>query len=197
MVRPAKFGFNPETGVDNHYQDSSTQHQDYTMAATREFDGAVEELRKAGVTVKVFQDTETPNKPDAIFPNNWISCHQAGEVILYPMATPGRREERRQDVLAWLQDNFQVTRVVDMTKHEEEGRYLEGTGSIVFDHVARRAFACTSLRTHPDVLKEVCYIILMSAREPRFVGSWGTRRRCWRRWMEQAGQSTTPTCSSL
>jgi len=93
---------------------------------------------------------------DSIFPNNWISCHETGEVVLFPMATPNRRLERRDDVVLWLKENFKVTRVLDLSKYEEVGEYLEGTGSIVFDHVHKRAFACQSLRTNGRVLDELC-----------------------------------------
>jgi len=156
MVRPAAFGFNTETGVDNHYQDTSAAAEECSEVALAEFDQAVAQLREAGVQVKVFQDTKDPLKPDSIFPNNWISCHETGEVVLFPMATPNRRLERRDDVVLWLKENFKVTRVLDLSKYEEVGEYLEGTGSIVFDHVHKRAFACQSLRTNSRVLDELC-----------------------------------------
>jgi len=156
MVRPAAFGFNTETGVDNHYQDTSAAAEECSEVALAEFDQAVAQLREAGVQVKVFQDTKDPLKPDSIFPNNWISCHETGEVVLFPMATPNRRLERRDDVVLWLKENFKVTRVLDLSKYEEVGEYLEGTGSIVFDHVHKRAFACQSLRTNGRVLDVLC-----------------------------------------
>merc|ERR1711970_666306 len=124
MVRPGNFMFNTETAVTNHYQDIASSNMEWQEVAMQEFDNAVENLRKNKVRVTVFQDTQDPIKPDAIFPNNWISCHQTGEIVLYPMATPNRRLERRKDVVAWLKDHFYVTRVVDLSHHENSGRYL-------------------------------------------------------------------------
>merc|ERR1719427_1210285 len=118
-------------------------HNKWQGVAKEEFDRAVEILRENKINV-------------TIFPNNWISCHQAGEVVLYPMATPNRRLERRMDVVDWLKDNFHVSRVVDLSHHENSGKYLEGTGSIVFDHTARLAYACTSVRTDTEVLDMLC-----------------------------------------
>jgi len=129
---------------------------EWQEVAMQEFDKAVETLKENKIKVTVFQDTQDPVKPDAIFPNNWISCHQTGEVVLYPMATPNRRLERRTDVVDWLKGNFLVTRVVDLSPYEDKGRYLEGTGSIVFDHTARIAYACSSVRTDKDVLNKLC-----------------------------------------
>jgi len=156
MVRPAAFGFNQQTGVDNHYQDANAAGENCVEVALAEFDQAVQQLREAGIQVKVFQDSEDPVKPDAIFPNNWISCHETGEVVLFPMATANRRLERRSDIVSWLKNNFKVTRVLDLSKHEQAGKYLEGTGSIVFDHLHKRAFACRSHRTDGAVLEELC-----------------------------------------
>jgi len=152
MVRPAKFGFNSETATDNHYQSSVCD----PSLAVSEFDTSVSTLRQSGLQVTVFQDTQTPPKPDAIFPNNWISCHESGEVILYPMAAENRRRERREDVVTWLKNNFVVTRVVDLSQYELQGKYLEGTGSIVFDHVTKTAYACVSHRTDPELLETLC-----------------------------------------
>jgi len=156
MVRPGNFMFNIETAVTNHYQDTSMSNMEWQELAMQEFDRAVGTLRENRVKVTVFQDTETPIKPDAIFPNNWISCHQTGEVVLFPMATPNRRLERRMDIVQWLKDNFSVTRVVDLSPYEDEEKFLEGTGSIVFDHTARVAYACSSVRTDADVLDRLC-----------------------------------------
>eukprot|EP00092_Neocalanus_flemingeri_P020433 GFUD01022136.1.p1 GENE.GFUD01022136.1~~GFUD01022136.1.p1 ORF type:complete len:324 (+),score=148.73 GFUD01022136.1:42-974(+) len=156
MVRPGNFMFNTETAVTNHYQDMARSNMEWQEVARQEFDRAVDTLRENKVKVTVFQDTEDPVKPDAIFPNNWISCHQTGEVVLYPMATPNRRLERRMDVVQWLKDNFSVTRVVDLSPYEDKGSYLEGTGSIVFDHTARVAYACSSVRTDVKVLDRLC-----------------------------------------
>merc|ERR1711892_1625265 len=97
MVRPGNFMFNAETAVTNHYQDTSSSNMEWQEVAMQEFDKAVETLKENKVKVTVFQDTHDPVKPDAIFPNNWISCHQTGEVVLYPMATPNRRLKTRAD----------------------------------------------------------------------------------------------------
>ena len=133
MMRPANFLFNEETSVTNHFQVFQSSGRSWRGEADQEFLAAVESLRENKIRVKCFEDTEQPIKPDAIFPNNWISCHQTGEVVLYPMATPNRRLERRDDVVGWLKDKFRVRTVVDLSHHEQEGKYLEGTGSMVLD----------------------------------------------------------------
>jgi len=156
MVRPGKYMFNTDSTLTNHYQDTSMSNMEWQELAMHEFDRAVYTLRDNTVKVTVFQDTETPIKPNAIFPNNWISCHQTGEVVLFPMATPNRRLERRMDIVQWLKDNFLVTRVVDLCSYEETEQFLEGTESIVFDHTARMAYACSSVRTDVDVLDWLC-----------------------------------------
>ena len=134
MMRPANFLFNEETSVTNHFQSSESSGQSWRVEADQEFRAAVQTLRQSRINVKCFKDTEDPVKPDAIFPNNWISCHPSGEVVLYPMATPNRRMERRSDVVEWLRQNFTVRKVVDLSHYEKEGKYLEGTGSMVLDY---------------------------------------------------------------
>ncbi|MFL6567583.1 MAG: citrulline utilization hydrolase CtlX, partial [Chthoniobacterales bacterium] len=119
----------------------------------REFDAAVETLRAAGVTVRVVDDTATPEKPDAVFPNNWFSTHHDGRVVLYPMYSAARRSERRLDVIDELRKHYRITNVIDYSSCEGEGRSLEGTGSLVLDHVNKIAYASLSHRTHPEVLK--------------------------------------------
>ncbi len=155
MIRPARFESNPLTAASNRFQGKSAaspaeQHE----SALREFDGLVEALRAAGVDVVVVEDTPEPHTPDSIFPNNWISMHADGRVVLYPMEAENRRTERRSDIIEHLHDTIglQVTEVVDLTAHEEEGHYLEGTGSMVLDRVNRIAYACLSSRTHFDAL---------------------------------------------
>ena len=137
MMKPANFLFNEETSVTNHFQDGHCQSsgQNWRLLALEEFRAAVETLRAHQIRVTVFQDSDDPVKPDAIFPNNWISCHETGEVVLYPMAAVNRRLERREDVVDWLRQNFTVSRVIDLSQYEEEGKYLEGTGSMVLDYV--------------------------------------------------------------
>ena len=104
------------------------------QAALDEFDAAVETLKSNNVRVTVFQDTVYHVKPDAIFPNNWISVHSTGEIVFYPMATPNRRLERRMDLMSWLESNFKTNKKINLTKYEDEDKFLEGTGSIVFDY---------------------------------------------------------------
>jgi hypothetical protein len=154
MVRPRHFGFNAQTAVTNRFQTPAAF--DVTERAAREFDAFVAALRGEGVTVCVVDDTDQPRKPDAVFPNNWVSFHADGTVVLYPMHAENRRVERRTDILDAVarETGFTVNRVLDLTRHEKAGRFLEGTGSLVLDHVARVAYACRSPRTHEDVARE-------------------------------------------
>lgn len=122
--------------------------------ARREFDEMTRQLQAAGVEVMVYDDTADPHTPDSIFPNNWVSFHASGTVVLYPMQAENRRLERRQDIIDDLAQRFHVSRIVDLTHFEQEGKFLEGTGSMVLDRMHRVAFACLSPRTHPDVLAE-------------------------------------------
>jgi hypothetical protein len=158
MVRPAGFGFNMQTAASNAFQHSPEPHADdgAQSVVLREFDALAGALDKAGVEVIIAADSLEPAKPDAIFPNNWVSFHRDGTVALYPMLAPNRRLERRDDILEQVvrQGGFQVTRTVDLTHREAEDKYLEGTGSVVLDRVHRVAYACTSARTDLDVLGE-------------------------------------------
>ena len=157
MIRPARFYPNPETAADNSFQRiAPNKSSDLTAAAQAEFDRAVEALRAAGVTVHVVEDTATPEKPDAVFPNNWFSTHHDGRVALYPMSSASRRTERRADVIEQLRENYRVTGVVDYSSCEAQGHCLEGTGSLVLDHVNKIAYASLSQRTHPEVLARFC-----------------------------------------
>lgn len=157
MVRPVQFGFNPETAASNHFQHNPTalSAPEAQARALAEFDAAVEQLRRHGIRVLVFEDTLQPATPDSIFPNNWVSLHADGRAVLYPMCAPNRRAERRPDILAALQEQFHLIHTLDFTAHEQEGRFLEGTGSLVFDHQHRRVYAALSVRTQPDVVQEV------------------------------------------
>lgn len=155
MVRPAGFGFNEETSASNAFQ--QRQEMKETQAkALAEFDGAVDTLRAAGVDVRVFEDSPSPIKPDAIFPNNWISLHDDGTLVLYPMHAPNRRPERRQDIMDALSKDFEVKRILDWSAEEQNNRFLEGTGSVVFDHINRVAFACLSPRTDKYLFAKLC-----------------------------------------
>jgi len=155
MIRPVRFESNPLTAASNRFQDgtqaSSEGQQD---AALREFDALVELLRDNGVTVVVVDDTAEPHTPDSIFPNNWVSFHADGRVVLYPMEAENRRTERRMDIVEKLDSElaYTVREIVDLSDHEQAGHFLEGTGSMVLDRVNRVAYACLSSRTQLDVL---------------------------------------------
>jgi hypothetical protein len=158
MVRPARFGCNPQTAESNAFQAKPEllAGQDLQGVALREFHGLAEALDRAGVEVLIAPDSEQPAKPDAIFPNNWVSFHHDGTVALYPMLAPNRRWERRDEILQQVvrDGGFRVSRTVDLTHRESEDKYLEGTGSVVLDRVHRVAYACSSPRTDLDVLGE-------------------------------------------
>lgn len=160
LVKPAHFAYNEETALSNSFQNVLTDdQQNIQQKVDKEFDSLVQTLKASGVSVLVFDDTAQPVKPDAIFPNNWISLHRDGKAILYPMCAPNRRAERRQELLDALQENFYVSEVIDFSRYENEGRYLEGTGSIVFDHQNKTAYACLSPRTDKELLLQVCQLL--------------------------------------
>ncbi|HNV81733.1 MAG: arginine deiminase-related protein [Tenuifilaceae bacterium] len=160
LVRPANFGFNVETAVSNVFQNKMSEKEEVIQSKVlKEFDVFTSTLRSKGVNVFVFDDTPTPVKPDAIFPNNWISLHSNGKVILYPMCTPNRRIERRQDIIDSLAKKFNIAEVIDLSGSEADNKFMEGTGSIVFDHTNRIAYACLSPRTDKDVFLKVCSIL--------------------------------------
>ena len=155
MVRPVGFHSNPLTAPSNRFQGKTEQSDaEQQASAAREFEGLVAALRDAGVTVIDIDDTPDPPTPDSVFPNNWVTTHADGTVVLYPMEAANRRTERRLDIVDSLaaEHGFKVARVVDISAHELEGRYLEGTGSLVLDRVNRVAYACLSSRTHLDAL---------------------------------------------
>jgi hypothetical protein len=157
MVRPARFGFNPETAASNDLQQQpALAPAELAAQVQAEFDGYVSALRAEGVTVYVAQDSAEPCKPDAIFPNNWVSLHSDGTVVLYPMLAPNRRLERQLAYIKALEPavGFRCERLLDLTHHEKAGRYLEGTGSLVLDHVRRIAYASRSARTDAGLVSE-------------------------------------------
>jgi len=158
MIRPHRFFSNPETIADNAFQRETTSAQlgDISRNALAEFDRAVEWLRNAGVTVEAFDDTPSPEKPDAIFPNNWFSTHEDGRVVLYPMYSPTRRRERRVDIIEALRKKYRVTEIIDYSKYEEGGRFLEGTGSLVLDHPNRVAYVSLSKRSDSELVGRFC-----------------------------------------
>jgi hypothetical protein len=154
MIRPRRFYPNPETAADNAFQRNANQGSDaLTLAARNEFDAAVETLRAAGVNVHVFEDTAQPEKPDAIFPNNWISTHHDGRIALFPMYSALRRGERRQDIVEELRKDYRVTEVIDYSPFEHEDCCLEGTGSLVLDHPGKIAYVSLSNRSNPKMIR--------------------------------------------
>ena len=157
MIQPVRFAGNIQTQTSNAFQrqfiSASLQH--VQAKALQEFNHLVDVLRKAGVVVTVFQDTPEPHTPDSIFPNNWVSFHADGTVVLYPMLAENRRQERRMDVLEqYTQYGFQINRVIDLSYFEQQNKFLEGTGSMVLDRIGRIAYACISPRTDLEVLAE-------------------------------------------
>jgi hypothetical protein len=154
MIRPARFGANPETADSNRFQQAGAGAGD-VAAALREFDGLVRRLADAGVEVIVAADSPEPEKPDACFPNNWVSFHADGSVVLYPMMAPSRRAERRREPIVEIERaGYRVSRTIDLSGLEARGDFLEGTGSLVLDRRHRTAFACGSPRTTPAALAE-------------------------------------------
>jgi hypothetical protein len=175
MVRPAGFAYNPQTAASNAFQSDAPFERESeleacaaTCAATRaaagaaqelalrEFDDLAEKLTGAGVEVIVAEDTMSPVKPDAVFPNNWVSFHRDGTVVVYPMLAPNRRAERREDVVQQVtrEGGFHASRTVDLSHRENQAKFLEGTGSMVLDRANRLAYAGLSPRTDLDVLGE-------------------------------------------
>jgi len=158
MVRPVRFCYNAETAVDNAFQTKSEASLESTQSKARqEFDNYVEILRSKGVEVAVFEDTIEPHKPDSIFPNNWISFHQDGTIVLYPMKAQNRRVERREDIIEGLEKThgYKIEKRIDISPEENNDKFLEGTGSIVFDYINKIAYACISQRTHKDLLEQI------------------------------------------
>lgn len=158
MVRPVKFKMNEQTAVNNFFQTRlSTSDEEVNLRAQKEFDGFVEALSQAGVRVVVVEDTPEPPTPDSIFPNNWISFHADGRVALYPMFAENRRWERREEILEELEKKgFRIAEIIDYTSAEEEGVFLEGTGSMVLDRVNHKAYCALSARAEEDLLIEFC-----------------------------------------
>ncbi len=159
MIRPSNFGFNVETAANNAFQVQDDQMSPEAMRqqAISEFDEMVKRLRAAGVQVMVAKDSLRPVKPDAIFPNNWVSFHQEGFVVTYPMFAPTRRKERRRQVIDLvLKAGFQSNHRVNLEFNEKRNRFLEGTGSIIFDHQYQLAYACLSQRTDASLLDDLC-----------------------------------------
>jgi hypothetical protein len=155
LIRPRRFGWNPLAATSNSHQVAPTDGADTLQArAEKEFDGLVARLTEQAISVEIFTDELEPHTPDSIFPNNWFSTHDDGTLVLYPMAVPNRRAERRPAIVDALKRRLRIKRVVDLTPWESRGKYLEGTGSLVLDRVHRIAYAARSVRTHDEVVSE-------------------------------------------
>ena len=160
MIRPVAFTYNKETASSNafQYHASNFTEKEIQQKALNEFENFADNLTAAGVEVIAVDDTSKPHTPDSIAPNNWITMHHDGIVVLYPMQAENRRLERRKDIIDLLQKKykFSVTDIIDLSHHEKKGKFLEGTGSVVFDHPNKTAYANISPRTSEIVLKELC-----------------------------------------
>lgn len=155
MIRPASFRYNEETAVNNKFQ-QATSATDVQTLALKQFDDFVNVLKENEVDVNIFSDTQKPSTPDAIFPNNWISFHEDGTCILYPMFATNRRTERRSDILEILAKTFNLKRTIDLSHYEKKNAFLEGTGSMVLDRGNKIAYVCTSPRSLQEPLYEFC-----------------------------------------
>jgi len=158
MIEPICFGYNEQTAENNYFQQNdNAQSSEIQANALKEFQNMTQLLHKAGVKVIVVEDSAEPRTPDSIFPNNWISFHDGGFIAVYPMFAPNRRQERRVEVVnAVVNQGFTIKEIFDFSAQENEGKFLEGTGSMVFDRVNRRAYAALSERTNEDVLLDFC-----------------------------------------
>jgi hypothetical protein len=158
MIRPVSFRMNEQTAVNNYFMgDIDLKNQEINQKAQEEFDAFVSALKNKGVNVIVIEDTKEPDTPDSIFPNNWISFHSNGVVGVYPMFAENRRNERREDIFLTLEENgFKINDVIDYTSAEDEGLFLEGTGSILIDRVNKKAYCALSQRADEDLFIEFC-----------------------------------------
>ncbi|WP_166365887.1 citrulline utilization hydrolase CtlX [Pseudomonas akapageensis] len=154
MIRPTRFAFNPDTALNNRFQQALLDPEQAQQKALEEFDSYVDTLRRHGVEVLVVQDTPAPHTPDSIFPNNWWSSHADGSLVLYPMEGQNRRLERNKGVLQVLDQRFDIRNTIDLSPLEQQNLFLEGTGSMVLDRENRISYACHSGRTHVDALHQ-------------------------------------------
>lgn len=156
MIRPVRFTYNAQTGVSNAFQDASQagKEEQSQQAALIEFDGYVKAMKANGVNVIEVFDTPEPHTPDSIFPNNWVSFHEDGTIILYPMEAVNRRWERRRGILDIVGSEFEIKNEIDLTHYEQDNKFLEGTGSMTLDRPNKICYACISSRTNPVVLDD-------------------------------------------
>lgn len=156
MIEPVAFGYNAQTAENNYFQINS-ESADTQAKALQEFNAFVEKLRTKGINIITIKDTLQPHTPDSIFPNNWVSFGRDGKVVLYPMFAPNRRDERRMDIVKTLKnEGFEVKEIVDLTHSEAENRFLEGTGSMIFDHENKIAYGSVSLRLDEQLFRDFC-----------------------------------------
>lgn len=155
MIKPVSFGYNAETAVNNAFQVKSVD-DNVQQKALKEFNDFVNILQSNGVDVTVVEDTASPHTPDSIFPNNWVSFHHDGTLLLYPMYAVNRRAERKEHVLKKIMEKFSVSKQIDLSIYEDRNIFLEGTGSMVLDRDNRIAYACISPRTNEQLLAEFC-----------------------------------------
>jgi Uncharacterized protein conserved in bacteria containing a pentein-type domain len=162
MVRPVAFSYNAQTALNNAFQQKGIPEDESQKEALKEFDSYVVMLKEAGINVLVVEDTLTPHTPDSIFPNNWFSTHNdktvgSKRMVLYPMFAQNRRMERKQGVFEAIKhfDNNEQREVIDLTKYENDNKFLEGTGSMILDRENKIIYACSSIRTNEDVLDDL------------------------------------------
>ncbi len=165
MVRPIHFGYNEETAASNAFQakSSSLSNSEISELARKEFDKMVTKLQRAGINIIVAEDTSYPVKPDSVFPNNWVTFHENGIIVTYPMMSSIRRMERREDILSDLMEDFQVNKKIQLEEYETIDEYLEGTGSMIIDRPNRLVYACLSPRTSKSMLERFCKIMRYEA----------------------------------
>ena len=158
MVRPVRFRMNEETVVNNYFQEEmDLKNEEINRQAQQEFDALVHKLREVGVKVIVVDDIYEQNTPDSVFPNNWITFHQNGDVAIYPMFAENRRRERREDILDRVEaEGFAIENVYDYTEAEKENVFLEGTGAMILDRVNRKAYCALSPRADEELFIEFC-----------------------------------------
>ena len=156
MIEPIAFGYNAQTAENNYFQ-VEQKGSDIHSKALEEFTAFADKLRSKGINVIIIKDTLDPHKPDSIFPNNWVSFHKDGKVILYPMFALNRRVERREDVMEIIRNKgFEINEINDLSSSETQGRFLEGTGSMIFDHENKLAYGSVSLRLDEQLFREFC-----------------------------------------
>ncbi len=156
MVEPIAFGYNSQTAQNNYFQ-VEQKEADIQEKALQEFNNFVEKLRAKGIQVITVKDTLEPHSPDSIFPNNWVSFHEDGTVALYPMFAPNRRVERREDILDTIRnEGFKINKVEDLSSSEKDDLFLEGTGSMIFDHDYKIAYGSVSLRLDEQLFRNFC-----------------------------------------